>query len=1277
MKHLTHLLIFFLLFSFLKSDSYAQPVTPWALDTDCESIITDGIAAVTCGVTISVPAGEQWTFGMMDINGLIPGAGRQDVTASTPMYHHPEWDVNFIGNVYGITMDDCGYTYIAASANYGGAYFGQDAVIRYGDIGGGPEDLNAAGTVYQLDKTDGQPSVWAVLPQQAAPLTNVPCEGGASVDRNTGPGLGNLTYNRLNKTFYVSNFEDGRIYRLNNNGDILDSYDPGMYDDGIAGVSLITDLAYGLAVSDDGQTLIYGTIGSTGSYYGGTADDAHIFSIDLNPDGSFMGMIDNTVLAAGATYDNYVGTETLHTTIAQYDLLGIFSDVWFIADLDLTPSGQLMVGVRIGCQQTVASSYNHYGSTKIYSLGVSGLYDVLDGTVITTGGPSLAQNDAYGGVSWYENSTGGIEWVISAGDILGEIGPHGLTIINENTFGAVGAAAEPAAVISYGTVDTGDPKGVGGEVQVFRECVCAEPIACPEEVVVSISSTEICSGSSVTLSYTLDIDTIPVIVTWTDDDGNVILDPNQTITNGDCAPSIHTYFIEVICIEDSSLILTDDVSVTVYTDDISPFISGTGDGECVIGVTIDSLCQNYITIIDPIPPILAGDEGTVTINAVSNDPLACASASVDLIYDCPLCEITNLSAVALDCDGTFFSIEINMDIEDGANSFTAMDGDGNMLGTYNYADLPVTVGPFLGDPTLSYDIIITDDADPNCSSTVTVAAPDCLCEITNVTATVLDCDGLDYSISIDVEGLSLSDSFIIEVNGQDYGSYDYADLPIVIGPFSGDGTTVQNITVADSSDDDCNFSLSAGPQACYICDIENLDLDFFCVDTLGFEAYLSFTGSNLYTITDGMTVWTDVSAGSDIFLGYYPENTDLTVTITDQLAEDCEFILGPVSLDCDCNSEPGTIMVNSLFICPDDISIVDADDFLLEPGQSVYYLYHDQPTVSSADLPDLNNDVYTTGSFLINNGAVIPCGEQVYVTAIGAYENLAMPGFPDYNDFCLTVSNTIPVTFLCPITITVDETCNTDFGEFTYSFLIEGGLPAVDNSQTYDVTGDWYNGMGISAGEMVTVGPIADLTTYTITAIDANGCETTVTSLVECEKVPIELISFRGEATEGGNIISWITATETENDYFTLESSLDGLEFIPLTVIDGAGTSLSQREYIYLDEVKEHNTLYYRLKQTDYDGSYTYSSIIRVENKGISNDLFTVINNLDTESTLLIYSEMEEADIRLISTDGSILHSARIISGIYTLDINHLTSGIYYLNMSSTISSQSKKILIQ
>lgn len=93
--------------------------------------------------------------------------------------------------------------------------------------------------------------------------------------------------------------------------------------------------------------------------------------------------------------------------------------------------------------------------------------------------------------------------------------------------------------------------------------------------------------------------------------------------------------------------------------------------------------------------------------------------------------------------------------------------------------------------------------------------------------------------------------------------------------------------------------------------------------------------------------------------------------------------------------------------------------------------------------------------------------------------------------------------------------------------------------------------------------------------------------------LPIELTSFTVSATKYGYTFNWVTTSEIENDYFTLECSEDGEEFIAIDYVHGAGTTSETTEYKYVWERKPKNeTLYFRLKQTDYNGKYSYSDII-------------------------------------------------------------------------------------
>jgi len=103
--------------------------------------------------------------------------------------------------------------------------------------------------------------------------------------------LGNIVYDEVHDQYFVSNIEDGRIYRLSNTGVILDSYDPLNYDDGVAGISDINDLAYGLAITDDGNRLFFGTIAtpSAGNNQSGTANIHLLAGVRISCNDSFFG----------------------------------------------------------------------------------------------------------------------------------------------------------------------------------------------------------------------------------------------------------------------------------------------------------------------------------------------------------------------------------------------------------------------------------------------------------------------------------------------------------------------------------------------------------------------------------------------------------------------------------------------------------------------------------------------------------------------------------------------------------------------------------------------------------------------------------------------------------------------------------------------------------------------------------------------------------------------------------------------------------------------------
>lgn len=94
------------------------------------------------------------------------------------------------------------------------------------------------------------------------------------------------------------------------------------------------------------------------------------------------------------------------------------------------------------------------------------------------------------------------------------------------------------------------------------------------------------------------------------------------------------------------------------------------------------------------------------------------------------------------------------------------------------------------------------------------------------------------------------------------------------------------------------------------------------------------------------------------------------------------------------------------------------------------------------------------------------------------------------------------------------------------------------------------------------------------------------------ELLPIELTYFTVSQKGKEVVFEWETATETNNDYFTIEYSFDGNIFSEIAEISGAGTTSEATTYVYEWNANEKGLLYMRLKQTDYNGEYSYSKVI-------------------------------------------------------------------------------------
>lgn len=190
--------------------------------------------------------------------------------------------------------------------------------------------------------------------------------------------------------------------------------------------------------------------------------------------------------------------------------------------------------------------------------------------------------------------------------------------------------------------------------------------------------------------------------------------------------------------------------------------------------------------------------------------------------------------------------------------------------------------------------------------------------------------------------------------------------------------------------------------------------------------------------------------------------------------------------------------------------------------------------------------------------------------------------------------------------------------------------------------------------------------------------------------LPIDLIDFSAyyAAYKHSVMLSWVTASEINNNYFTIEKSLDGVNFVEIRRVNGAGNSQTILNYSAIDSQIDSYIMYYRLKQTDYDGKYEYSKVISIQiDNSSSHEYFVNLYPNPVESGEDFYFNVkglnsnEDVKIEIRNINGSLLFNQNTksdIAGQVFEKIGLKTnfhSGVYIL--SGTTNSQIiKKLFI-
>lgn len=504
--------------------------------------LTDGMAIVTHWT-----GSGQWdSFSIFDTqnNAAAPLGLNWATTFHTPADPaiHAQWKGDNMGDVFGIAIDSEKNVFFSATKAISASGSTSTQIGPAGD-----------GGVYKMDAND-----WSIS-------SFITTGTGANQIPNVGVGLGNICYDRWNDQLFITNFEDGMIYRFDMDGNLLSTFDPFNADDGTAGFAGHQEALWGVCVhgSNENDLKVYFSQWTEDNSLSDPSNPNNaVWSIDLDATGDFS------------------GTEVLCFNLPDYtgSFFSFEGQSYPISDIAMSSEGKMYV-----VEKTQGGWGSFNGFTDLFTPGAHSSrmfeYEFVGGSwqmsqqygVGNYNTPASSDNTAGGvAISNRQTATGDIECeklIWATGDALrfsgfnpadgGQTYVYGATSVpvegNTLNVGAPDYVQNNSIYVDIdytGTGSNGSQKSSYGDIEIYSDAVA--------EAFFNITpNTTICQGESIALSVTGGFN-----YQWTP---NNTLDSPTSSTPTATPTSTTTYTVD----GEGSCGGTAQASVTISIDDFS------------------------------------------------------------------------------------------------------------------------------------------------------------------------------------------------------------------------------------------------------------------------------------------------------------------------------------------------------------------------------------------------------------------------------------------------------------------------------------------------------------------------------------------------------------------------------------------------------------------------------------------------------------------------------------------------------------------------------------
>lgn len=289
-----------------------------------------------------------------------------------------------------------------------------------------------------------------------------------------------------------------------------------------------------------------------------------------------------------------------------------------------------------------------------------------------------------------------------------------------------------------------------------------------------------------------------------------------------------------------------------------------------------------------------------------------------------------------------------------------------------------------------------------------------------------------------------------------------------------------------------------------------------------------------------------------------------------------------------------------------------------------------------------------------------------------ATESIVFETPPNASGFgYILIIGTNPIIDLTGITIYVPPKIRLVFAgnviiDNTTTFVTSSGNTQGNSEVQFGINGTVYKGNPGSNGFDVLNERIQNC------AVDPNPGECLELNAF----LPVELTSFQGKAYQDRVELSWVTAAEINNDHFVVEHSRDGVSFTSVGKVRGAGTTVEVSNYQFLHRLPATGANYYRLKQVDYDGAFTYSDVV-VTQVGRPSGNIRIYPNPTVNYAWINFPELPEKiqfSLTNLLGQGIDLQPTPTDAG-WQLDLSRMVKGVYLLRMEYDGKTVTRRIV--